>query len=500
MTAPPRRFLVLGLDGGTFDLLDPLMAAGDLPFLRGLAEGGVRAPLRSVFPPKTIPAWYSFATGLDPGRLGIFGFTEPDGGPGRSKLVQTFRPAEALWDVLSRHGRPVGVLNFPLRAGYPLHGFVIPGMMSERPIPYPGDLMEGLEADLGEPFEPELPAYHDSNRGAWLARATHAVGQRARSVESLVPKFRPDFLFVLFRETDRVEHQHWAEMARDPERIPDDLRTFWRSVDDACRRIDASFRAVGGPAVTFVISDHGHGAAHSDFFTNRWLAERGYLVFKNGGTSRRRGAVSKMLLVADRLGASPILRSVADRLHGGPTREWMSRALAGEGSFEAMAERIDWSKTTAFSYPVPEGIYLNRYNPDLSEERKEEVVRKLRRELTEYRDAHVEVFAPSEIYPGAQLAQAPALFLRVNEMRAELRMDFSYGKPMLEKRPSYFYGSGIHRMDGVFIGGGDGVRNHRHDLPLSLLDVAPTILEGMGIPVPPRLSGRSFGHLLNGDA
>jgi predicted AlkP superfamily phosphohydrolase/phosphomutase len=128
MVRPFRRFLVLGLDGGTFDLLDPLMTAGELPFLKSLVHRGVRAPLRSVYPAKTIPAWYSFATGKDPGELGIFGFTEPDGAPGRSKLVQTFRPAEALWDTLSRVGVKVGVLNFPIRSPYPLHGFVVPGM------------------------------------------------------------------------------------------------------------------------------------------------------------------------------------------------------------------------------------------------------------------------------------------------------------------------------------------------------------------------------------
>src|SRR4029077_11042629 len=102
MAGARRRFLVLGLDGGTFDLLDPLMAAGELPFLRSLVRGGFRAPMASVYPPQTIPAWYSFATGLDPGSLGIFGFTEPDGGPGKSRIVQTFRPAQAFWDLLSR--------------------------------------------------------------------------------------------------------------------------------------------------------------------------------------------------------------------------------------------------------------------------------------------------------------------------------------------------------------------------------------------------------------
>ena len=41
MNAPRRRVLVLGLDGGTFDLLDPLMQAGELPFLRSLTTKAV---------------------------------------------------------------------------------------------------------------------------------------------------------------------------------------------------------------------------------------------------------------------------------------------------------------------------------------------------------------------------------------------------------------------------------------------------------------------------
>ncbi|HEY6238822.1 MAG TPA: alkaline phosphatase family protein [Thermoplasmata archaeon] len=150
MVRAVRRFLVLGLDGATFDLLDPWMAEGELAFLRSLSDGGLRAPLASVFPAKTIPAWYSFATGFDPGSLGIYGFTEPDGGPGRSRIVQTFRPAEAVWDRLSRHGTSVGVVNFPLKSGDPIHGFFLPGMLSDAPATYPEDLRVRLESDLGE--------------------------------------------------------------------------------------------------------------------------------------------------------------------------------------------------------------------------------------------------------------------------------------------------------------------------------------------------------------
>jgi predicted AlkP superfamily phosphohydrolase/phosphomutase len=497
MVQSPRRYLVLGLDGGTFDLLDPLMASGDVPFLKGLAERGLRAPLRSVFPPKTIPAWYSFATGLDPGSLGIFGFTEPNGGPGQSRLVQTFRPAEAVWDMLSRQGVKVGVLNFPLRAGYPLHGFFVPGMLSEDPVTYPVDLLGRLERHLGERYVRELPAYHDNSRAEWMAQATHGVEQRGRAAEFLCREYAPEFLFSLFRETDRVQHQHWAELARPAGQIPEDLRAFWRAVDGACRTMDEAFRAAGGPAVSLVISDHGHGMARSDFFTNRWLAEQGYLVFKSGSTSVRRRTMSKLFLAADRVPAARrLLRRGADRLHGNSTREWVSRFVAGEGSFESMADRIDWERTTAFSYPVPEGVYLNRYNPNLTPERGQAVVEEIRHKLAEYREARVEVFSPREIYKGQNLDHAPALLLRVDAMETELRMDFSYPKAMLRHRPGYFYGTGVHRMDGILLAAGEGVPAQRLDRPLSLLDVTPTILDGMGVSPTSPLSGRSFADRL----
>lgn len=129
----------------------------DLPFLRGLAERGFRSKLLSVYPAKTIPAWSCAATGQDPGALGVFGFTEPNGGPGKSRVVQTFRPAEAVWDRLSRRGVTVGVLNFPLRSGYAINGFVVPGMLSESSDTYPTRLRAELEARTHTPHVPELP-------------------------------------------------------------------------------------------------------------------------------------------------------------------------------------------------------------------------------------------------------------------------------------------------------------------------------------------------------
>ncbi len=469
-----------------------------MPFLAELGRKGLAAPLASVYPAKTIPAWHCLATGLDPGTLGIYGFAEPKEAPGRSRLVQTFRPTEAVWDRLSRKGYRVGVLNFPVRAGYPINGFLVPGMFGDHPPTHPRDLGARLEAALGEPRVGELPPYREVDRADWIARATRGVTQRAAEVEFLQGTFRTDFLFVLVRETDRVEHQHWGECALGPGRMGRDLLEFWRAVDRACARIDRAFRSTGGPAVTLIISDHGHGAAGGEFFTNRWLQSEGFLTLRPGAEPLRRRFVSRVLLASDRFPPTRwLVRSVVDRFRrtsdGPPTGAW----LTGDASFEAMAGRIDWERTEAFSYPVPEAVYVNPYRRDLSPERRREIVARLRERLSGLREAHVEAWPPSELYREVRGSPAPDLLLRVNGMADDLRMDFSYPDPFLPRRPEFFYGSGVHRMDGILIASGNGGDRPPSSPPsLSLLDIAPTVLDGMGLQSGSAMAGRSFAPWL----
>ena len=66
-TLHKTRVFALGLDGATFDLIEPWVQAGHLPALSRLMSSGSWGTLRSVIPPVTMPAWASFLTGLSPG-------------------------------------------------------------------------------------------------------------------------------------------------------------------------------------------------------------------------------------------------------------------------------------------------------------------------------------------------------------------------------------------------------------------------------------------------
>src|SRR5262245_4367844 len=68
------RTLLIGLDGATFTILDAMMEQGVMPSLSALLARGARAPLRTIVPPLTPPAWTSLMTGRTPGYHGVFDF------------------------------------------------------------------------------------------------------------------------------------------------------------------------------------------------------------------------------------------------------------------------------------------------------------------------------------------------------------------------------------------------------------------------------------------
>src|SRR5256885_6413133 len=81
------RLLVIGLDGATLDLVRPWAAAGRLPVLARLMDGGAWGPLRSTIPAATFPAWTSLVTAVNPGRHGVLDFTERVPGTYRVRFV-----------------------------------------------------------------------------------------------------------------------------------------------------------------------------------------------------------------------------------------------------------------------------------------------------------------------------------------------------------------------------------------------------------------------------
>jgi predicted AlkP superfamily phosphohydrolase/phosphomutase len=123
-----RRVLVLGLDGLSPDLAEPMLARGDLPAMARIQTAGGYGRVATTFPAQTPVAWSSFATGTNPGGHGIFDFLRrdpatylPDLSLNRYEQKNAFVPPKAvnlrggvpLWDLLAEAGIPSTVLRCP---------------------------------------------------------------------------------------------------------------------------------------------------------------------------------------------------------------------------------------------------------------------------------------------------------------------------------------------------------------------------------------------------
>src|SRR5437870_12535139 len=109
------KILVIGLDAASFDLIEPWGAAGHLPALTRLINEGARGRLISTPNMHSASAWTSILTGLNPGRHGLFVFSDRNFATGRQEFFKGGdRAGNILGDYMARLGLTSGFLNVPL--------------------------------------------------------------------------------------------------------------------------------------------------------------------------------------------------------------------------------------------------------------------------------------------------------------------------------------------------------------------------------------------------
>jgi len=82
-----QRIMVLGLDGATWRLLNPLMRDGTMPHLKEACAAGASSDWQSTVPPFSAQAWVSLMTGRNPAKHGVTDFW----GSGRRPRNERFR-------------------------------------------------------------------------------------------------------------------------------------------------------------------------------------------------------------------------------------------------------------------------------------------------------------------------------------------------------------------------------------------------------------------------
>ena len=502
--AKRSRVLVIGLDGATFDLLLPWLEDESLPHLAELWSHSSFARLRTTIPPITASAWTSFQTGKNPGKHGLFDFTQYRPGSYETPFVNARSvQAEPLWVTLSRHGKRVVVLNVPVT--YPpraVNGYMISGLLTPSTkveFTYPPGLYQEL-VDAIEDYVVLVPVRDFLRLGldGFVDRLTYVSRQRARAAEYLMGRLDWDFFMVHFHAPDVLQHALWSHLdpshpayGASPEADRRRVSGYYQEMD----KLVGSLLREAGPGVTTVImSDHGFGPALKRFHVNQWLAREGLLTVR--ADSLRKKTLD---------GFERALRRID------PHRlRW--RLIAPFSKRETLIRRftqeslIDWASTRA--YAVPSSAVMRLQVNCVGREpagivqpgaEYEAVCEEIAQRLKEVRDPQTgtqvveHVFRREEIYSGPALDLMPDLVAQpAGGYQIATRFQ---GDALFSALPAGFTGN--HRMEGVLLLAGPDVVPGQMKQQPHIVDLFPTILSLLDVPLPPDLDGNLLTEALS---
>src|SRR3954451_22474167 len=99
--ATADRVMILGLDGATWTVLDPMRQRGLMPNLDALLARSAHGTLRSTIPPVTTAAWTTMQTGCAPARHGVFDHRYYDAPACQMKVNRSGRiRVPTVWQLL----------------------------------------------------------------------------------------------------------------------------------------------------------------------------------------------------------------------------------------------------------------------------------------------------------------------------------------------------------------------------------------------------------------
>jgi len=509
-----RPLAIIGIDGGTLSVVEPMLAAGELPNLARIFREGASGELESEKPPITPPAWTSFMTGVNPGRHGIFHFIRKVVGTYETQLVDSRNFAgRDLMSLLARRGWTVGAVNvpmtfppFPLPGSYMISG--IPCPLEGSALGQPAGILEEVEAFLGRPYRPDVdygPYDGDSERPVDdldlyddLRRELFEIEEdRLRVLKEWYRRQPTDLLFTCISVTDRISHYFWRfQDPAHPGWSEEGQQRFGGVIAESYRfadRMVGEIREMLGEEATVVLfSDHGFGPQTADFQIADWLEQEGFLVRRR--VPRFAWGRTRLGHALERLGLGGLARGL------GP----LARLPVVRPKIKRIPDMRDivWERTRA--WPVMHGIAINQKGrePKGIVEPGEDT-RRLLVEIAERLDhlrfpdgrKAVDYSALSEaVYRGPFVPTAPDLQYQMDGLACLPKEGWSM-KSMFETR-RYAPISGQHRFEGFFAAAGPTIAPGSRIEDMHIQDCAPTLFHVLGEPVPGWMEGHVHAGIL----
>lgn len=502
--------LVIGIDGGEWAVIDPLIEEGRLPHIAELKQNGVSGDLESVTPPVSPPAWNSILTGTNPGKHGIFDFSTFDERYRRRSINATDRQSTPFWTVLNDQGIATGLFKVPFTYppdsvdGFVVSGFPTPDRVNDYAVPTSIATDLGPPTDLFEDWAFQASGDYEAFRDDLLA-----VADRQTDVLcSLIDRYDPEFLMTVYDGADRIQHFYWKYLdeshARyDPDpAFTDAIPQYYERVDEAVGRLRE--RANEDTNVV-VLSDHGFGPLEQDVYIDEWLERNGFYAGVDshsveGLSSLSREKVATLIQygwqVIERSGLEEAVENVL------PAQLYKS----GKGLVSASnGKTAQWDRTAAFFTTLSgQSIYINLENRfvegSVPEAEYESIIERLRSGLLGLRDPNTgqrvinAVHHRDDLFEGWAVEDGPDLIVE-----AAPRYTLTDGENDELVRPATQSNqdrSGDHREDGILAAAGPAFGKGAVT-GATVFDIAPTLLYLHDAPIPEAMDGKVLRSFLD---
>ena len=272
------RVLVIGIDGTPFTFLKKHIEAGDFPTLKSLAEQEAFAQMDSVQPCISSVAWSTYMTGKNPGKHGIFGFIDRIPNPFKIYIPNSRNMiSDTLWEILSRNGKTVVVINVPVT--YPprqVNGVLIGCFLSadiDKAV-YPPGLVPKLK-QMGYRIDVDAWQGHDKDKEAFLQDVEYTLNKRWEAARYFMKEVDWDFFQLHIMETDRMNHFLWEHYENNDPKYAQRFLDFYKLVDAI---IGDLVNSVRDSDLVIVLSDHGFCSVKKEVYLNHALEEKGFLT------------------------------------------------------------------------------------------------------------------------------------------------------------------------------------------------------------------------------
>jgi predicted AlkP superfamily phosphohydrolase/phosphomutase len=438
-----RRVIVLGLDGVPFTYIQRLVAAGELPAFEELIGAGAFAQMDTTVPNVSSVAWATFMTGRNPGKHRIFGFVDRQAGTGQFFVPNSqTMVGSTLWEVLSAAGKRVFAMNVPVTYpprkvnGYVIGCFLSPTVEKAAPTAQIASALTRMKYCV----DADARIAH-RDKAAFLVHLDEVYERRLEAMRHFWRQERWDFYMAHVMETDRLHHFFWREMEADDARFAPAFLDFYRRIDALISEV---MSWIDDEITLVVLSDHGFCSIKQQVFVNTWLEGAGYLEYADRPDAKGLAVLAPGTR-AYSLDPGRVFLNVRGREPQG--------VVAPGGEYARVRQEVA-------------ATLSDMADPDTHEPMVERV------------------YLREELYSGSYASDAPDIVLA---MREGYDPKGAFGRERLTFNDDVLVGMHTTPDALLYVSGIPEFDRRPH-----IVDVAPTILDLLSVPVPTDFDGRSL--------